>query len=63
MFLFQAAPHPNVFRAYPFLKVSEWMKTKDKVMIIAEGLKLMNIQCIQGRMFISLEKVFVSKNS
>ena len=55
-----AMPHPDVFGAHRFLEVKDWivkwyLKTS---MVVAGGPKIFNVQCIWGRIFVSLEKVF-----
>ena len=53
-------PHPDVFGAHRFLEVKDWIVKKNQKtsMVVAEGPKIFNVQCIWGRIFVSLEKVF-----
>ena len=55
-----AMPHPDVFGAHRFLEVKDWIvKWYPKTsIVVAEGPKIFNVQCIWGRIFVSLEKVF-----
>ena len=56
-------PHPDVFWAYPFLEVKDWIirDTKKPPITVAECSKILDVQCIWGRVFVSLEKTFVFK--
>ena len=51
-YFFPALPHPYVFWAHRFLEVKDWI-------IVTECPKISNVQCIWGRIFESLENIFV----
>ena len=51
-------PHADFFWAYRFLKV-KLSDTQKLTMVAAECSKIFDVQCMGGRIFVSLEKIFV----
>ena len=55
-------PHPDVFWGYRFLGsqgLDSLVIPKNHPMVVAEGPKIHDVQCIWGRIFVSLEKISV----
>ena len=57
----ESVPHPNVFGHTVFLKlrIGWFSDTQKSLVVVAECPKLFDVQCIWGRIFVSLEKIFV----
>ena len=53
-----SVPHPEFIWAYRFLKV-KLSDTPKLTMVAAECSKIFDVQCMGGRIFVSLEKIFV----
>ena len=51
-------PHADFFWAYRFLKV-KLSDTQKLTMVAVECSKIFDVQCKRGRVFVSLEKIFV----
>ena len=45
------------------LRIGEFSDTQKPPMVVAECSKIFDVQCIWGRIFVSLEKIFVFKYS
>ena len=61
----EPVPRPDVFEHTFFLKlrIGQFSDTKKPSMIVVECRKIFDVQCIWGRIFVSLEKIFVFKYS
>ena len=55
-----AVPHSDVFWTYRFLE-GYFSDTQKPPMVVAECPKIFDVQCIRGRIFVSLENIFVYK--
>ena len=53
-----SVPQPEFIWAYRFLKV-KLSDTRKLTMVAAECSKIFDVQCMGGRIFVSLEKIFV----
>ena len=51
-------PHPDFIWAYRFLKV-KLSDNRKLTMVVAECSKILDVQCMGGGIFVSLENIFV----